>query len=442
MERRHFLTSSIGLSVAAATATPGWAKAKARRPNIVLLLCDDLGYGDLGANGAKLIRTPHLDALARSGVRFTNFFASANICSQSRAGLFTGRFAVRSGMANGVIQANDKTGLPPEEVTIAEMLKPDYATALIGKWHLGHVAPYWPPRVQGFDYFYGLPYSHNMVPLSLYSSGEGVDLITEDLDFHRLTAKFIDRGIQFIDDNRARPFFLTLALTAPHTPLDPNPDEHHHSPAGDYGDIVEEVDTGLGRVMAKLKALGLERDTLVLVTSDNGPWFEGSSGDSRDRKGGAGWDGGYRVPFIASQPGRIPAGQVSDALAMNIDFLPTLATWTGAALPDRELDGRDISRVITDRLPSPHDDLLLFDDTQVTGIRTKRWKLVKYSYYRGYKLDLGKYMISRQGALLFDLDQDPAELYSVASRHPEIFAALMKRMTDAQAKYDALAPKA
>ncbi len=413
-----------------------------RKSNIVLLLCDDLGYGDIGANGAELIRTPHIDALANDGVRFTNFFASANICSQSRAGLFTGRFAVRSGMANGVIQATDKIGLPLEEVTIAEMLKPEYATALIGKWHLGHVPPYWPPRVQGFDYFYGLPYSHNMVPLSLYSSGEGVDLITEDIDFHRLTAMFINRGLKFIEDNRQRPFFLTLAFTAPHAPLDPNPDEPHHSPAGDYGDVVEEVDTGVGRVMSKLKELDLERDTLVLLTSDNGPWFEGSSGPSRDRKGGAGWDGGYHVPFIASQPGRIPAGKVSDALGMNIDFLPTIANWTGTALPNRELDGRDLSRVITDGAPSPHDDLLLFDDTQVTGIRTKRWKLVKYSYYRNYKLDLGKYMISRQGALLFDIDQDPGELYSVASRHPDVFAALMKRMTEAQAKYDALALKA
>lgn len=413
-----------------------------RKPNIILILCDDLGYGDVAAYGASLLRTPHLDRLAAGGARFTNFFASANICSQSRAGLFTGRFAVRSGMANGVIQANDTTGLPLDEVTIAEMLKPDYCSALIGKWHLGHVAPHWPPRVQGFDYFYGLPYSHNMVPLSMYESGEGNALSKSEVDFHRLTAQFFDRGMRFIDDNRTRPFFLTLALTAPHTPLDPNPDEPRTSKAGDYGDVVEEIDTNVGRLMAHLRKLGLERDTLVMFTSDNGPWFEGSSGNARDRKGGAGWDGGYKVPFIASQPGRIPAGVVRDGLAMNIDLLPTIAAWTGAALPQRELDGLDIAGLMTDGTASPHKDLLLFNDKEITGIRTERWKLVKYSYYRGYKLDLGKYMISRQGALLFDMQQDPGELYSVASRHPDVFDALMKRMADAQARYDALAPKA
>jgi uncharacterized sulfatase len=441
MKRRKFLIDTAALSILA-VANPSLAVTPTRKPNIIIVLADDLGFGDLGVYGARLIRTPHLDALAKNGVRFTNFFASANICSQSRAGLFTGRFAIRSGMANGVIQASDTVGLPPEEVTIAEMLKPDYATALIGKWHLGHVPPFWPPRVQGFDYFYGLPYSHNMVPLSLYTSGEGADLITGEVDYHRLTAQFFQRGIAYVEQNRDRPFFLTLALTAPHAPLDPNPDTHQHqSHAGDYGDVVEEIDLGLGRLVAKLRSLGLDRDTLIMVTSDNGPWFEGSSGDARDRKGGAGWDGGYKVPLIVSQPGRIPADKVRDQLAMNIDFLPTLAAWTGTPLPSRELDGRDISNVITSGGPSPHDDLLLFDNKEISGIRSTRWKLVKHSYYRGYKLDLGKYMISRQGALLFDVEEDPGELYSVASRYPDIFGALMRRMTEAQAKYDALAPR-
>lgn len=440
MKRRDFLLGACVLTALAGADAVAAPKA-ARRPNIIIVLADDLGLGDLGSYGARLIRTPHLDALASGGARFTNFFASANICSQSRAGLFTGRFAIRSGMANGVIQASDTVGLPPDEITIAELLKPDYATALVGKWHLGHVAPYWPPRVQGFDYFYGLPYSHNMVPLSLYSSGEGVDLVTGEVDFHRLTAQFFQRGIDFIETNKDRSFFLTLALTAPHVPLDPNPDtDHHHSPAGDYGDVVEEIDSGVGDLIAKLRSLGIERDTLILVTSDNGPWFEGSSGDARDRKGGAGWDGGYKVPLIVYQPGRVPGGVVRDGLAMNIDFLPTLAAWTGAALPDRELDGRDISRVIVDGADSPHEELLLFNDTKITGIRAKRWKLVKDSYYRGLNIDLSKYMITRQGALLFDLEQDPGELYSVASRHPDVFRTMLARLDAAQARYTALAP--
>lgn len=443
MQRRQFVASAFAASSLAMLSGKGFGATKGRKPNVILILADDLGYGDLGSYGAKLIRTPHLDRLARRGTRFSNFFASANICSQSRAGLFTGRFAIRSGMANGVIQASDKTGLPPSEITIAEMLKPDYVTALIGKWHLGHVAPYWPPRVQGFDYFYGLPYSHNMEPLSLYTSGEGVDLITGEVDFQRLTAQFFQRGIEFIEHNASRPFFLTLALTAPHTPLDPNPDVvHHHgmSSAGDYGEVVEEIDSNMGLLQRKLQSLGLERDTLIIVTSDNGPWFEGSSGDARDRKGAAGWDGGYKVPFILSQPGRIPSGKVCDALSMNIDLMPFMANWTGMALPNVELDGRDITSTVISGAASPHEDLLLFNDREITGVRTARWKLVKYSYYRGYKLDMAKYMITRQGALLFDLHKDPGELYSVAAQHPEVFNNLMARMEQGQAYYDSVAP--
>lgn len=443
MRRRQFLAGACATSSLAFVSTDAIAARPRRKPNIVLILADDLGYGDLGSYGARLIRTPNLDRLANGGTRFTNFFASANICSQSRAGLFTGRFAVRSGMANGVIQANDKIGLPPSEITIAEMLKPDYATALIGKWHLGHVPPYWPPRVQGFDYFYGLPYSHNMEPLSLYTSGEGVDLITGEVDFQRLTAQFFQRGMEFIEQNASRPFFVTLALTAPHTPLDPNPDVHHvHGPsaAGDYGEVVEEIDTNMGLLQRKLKALGIERDTLIIVTSDNGPWFEGSSGDARDRKGAAGWDGGYKVPFILSQPGRVPAGKVRGSIAMNTDLMPFLSTWTGMALPSADLDGRDINKVVMEGALSPHNDLLLFNDREITGIRTQRWKLVKYSYYRGYKLDMAKYMITRQGALLFDLAQDPGELYSVASQHPEIFKNMMARLEQAQSYYNGVAP--
>ncbi len=421
--------------VRAALSAPfliGAAKPPRRPPSIIVVLADDLGYGDLGAYGARLIRTPNIDRLAKNGVRLTNFYASANVCTPSRAGLLTGRYPVRSGLAYKVVQATDTHGLPPETVTIAEMLKPAYATALIGKWHLGHVAPYWPPTNHGFDLFFGLPYSHNMKPLSLYSSGSGVELTQEDVDFAGLTERFFDRGLQFIEENAARPFFLFLALTAPHAPLDPHANHAGHSKAGDYGDVVEEVDANIGRMMARLRALGIEQDTIVIVTSDNGPWFEGSSGAVRDRKGAAGWDGGYRVPFIIHQPGRIPKGKTRDAIAMNIDLMPTIAAWTGAALPAVALDGKDISGVILKGDSSPHDALLLFDEDKVTGLRTQRWKLVKESYYKTYRLDMAWFQITRQGALLFDIEQDPGELYSVASRHPEVFEALMKRLEDAR----------
>lgn len=428
--RRDFVAMS-----AAAPVLLGAGKTAEKRPSVILILADDLGYGDIGAYGARLIKTPELDRLAKSGVRFTNFYASANVCTPSRAGLLTGRYPVRSGLAYKVVQASDTHGLPPETITIAEMLKPDYATALVGKWHLGHVEPYWPPMRHGFDLFFGLPYSHNMKPLSLYSSGPGVELTEEDVDFSALTARFFDRGIRFIEENAARPFFLMLALTAPHAPLDPHRDHAGHSKAGDYGDVVEEIDANVGRMMSTLRALGIERDTLVIVTSDNGPWFEGSSGPLRDRKGAAGWDGGYRVPLILSQPGRIPKGKSHDAIAMNIDLMPTIAAWTGAPLPSVTLDGRDISDVVLKGAPSPHDVLFLFDEDKVTGLRTQRWKLVKESYYKTYKLDMAWFQITRQGALLFDLDQDPGELYSVASRHPEVFDALMTRLEQARTEH-------
>lgn len=422
--------------IGAALSAPillGAARAPQRPPSIIIILADDLGYGDLGAYGARLIKTPEIDTLARRGVRLTNFYASANVCTPSRAGLLTGRYPVRSGITYKVVQATDTHGLPPETVTIAEMLKPTHATALVGKWHLGHVAPFWPPTNHGFDLFFGLPYSHNMKPLSLYSSGDGVELTVEDVDFAALTARFFDRGIEFIEENAARPFFLMLALTAPHAPLDPHADHAGRSKAGDYGDVVEEVDANIGRMMDRLRALGLDRDTLVIVTSDNGPWFEGSSGPARDRKGAAGWDGGYRVPLILHQPGRIPKGKVRDAISMNFDLMPTIAAWTGATLPAVELDGKDISDVILNGAPSPHEALLLFDEDKVTGLRTQRWKLVKESYYKTYKLDMAWFQITRHGALLFDLDQDPGELYSVASRHPEVFEALIKRLEEAKA---------
>ena len=396
------------------------------------MLADDLGYGDLGIQGSNLIATPNLDRLARQGVRMTDFYASANICTPSRAGLQTGRYPIRTGLAYEVIRASDTNGLPLSEVTIAEALKPDYATALVGKWHLGHVAPFWPPTQHGYDLFFGLPYSHDMKPLSLYSAGPGVELTQEDVDFPRLTQRFFDRGLQFIEDNRARPFFLTLALTAPHLALFPHPDHAGHSRAAAYGDVVEEIDSQVGRLTARLKALGIDRDTIVIVTSDNGPWMEGSSGPLRDRKGGAGWDGGYRVPFIAWGPGRLPAGKVSREIAMNIDLLPTILGMAGKALPRAEIDGRDLSDVLTRGVKSPHDELILFNNEKVMAIRTDRWKFVASSYYRSIVLPLA----AIRGEGLFDVRADPAEAYNLASLHPEVMKDMQARLNRAKATFE------
>ncbi|WP_310538517.1 sulfatase [Phenylobacterium sp.] len=402
-----------------------------RQPNFIVILADDLGYGDLGCDGGTIIRTPHLDQMAAEGVRFTDFYASANVCTPSRAGLLTGRYAIRSGLAHEVIQPADTTGLPLSEITIATALGDAYATALIGKWHLGHVAPHWPPTVHGFDRFYGLPYSHDMKPLALYA-GEGatVEVIEPKPDFAKLTQTFFEQTIAFAEENRDRPFFALVTLTAPHIPLKPNPDDLTGSPGGAYGEVVEEIDLNVGRLLARLKELGLDEDTLVIFTSDNGPWFEGSSGPFRDRKGGSAWDGGFRVPFIARQPGTLPAGVVTDALSSNLDILPTLLAMAGIASPaDRELDGADLSAVMTQGAASPNGQIVLFDNTHVAAVRTARWKYVVRSYYRTHDVPLDRY------PLLFDMGSDPGETYSVASLHPKALADMTARVEAARAKY-------
>lgn len=438
LHRRRLLRSGASFAALLAAAPSALAKAPTRKPNIIVILADDLGYGDIGAFGAKMIRTPNLDRMAKEGALLTTFYASANICTPSRAGLLTGRYPIRTGLAYQVIQPNDTNGLPPSEITIAEALKPDYATALIGKWHLGHVAPFWPPTVQGFDVFFGLPYSHDMKPLALYTAEPGVELTKEDVDFKQLTARFFERGLRFVDDNKDKPFFLVLALTAPHEPENPHPDHAGKSKAAAYGDVVEEVDENVGKLNARLKALGLEKDTLVIVTSDNGPWFQGSAGGFRDRKGGAGWEGGYRVPFIARQPGVIPAGLRSDALAMNIDLMPTIMAWTGKPLPATEIDGKDLSGVLKKRgTASPHDELILFDNERVAAVRTKDWKLVVRTYYRTYDLPLDKYGYAH----LVDVKADPDESYNVAALHPDVMKDMTARVARARAKFEPLGVK-
>jgi arylsulfatase A len=436
MNRRHFLSSTVALAALAACASPPITGASTRKPNIVLILADDLGYGDLGVFGNGMIRTPNIDRMAAEGARLTTFYASANVCTPSRAGLLTGRYPIRTGLARDVIRQTDTHGLPLAEITIAEALKPDYATALVGKWHLGHVAPFWPPTQQGFDLFSGLPYSHDMAPLAYYSAtAPGVELQTEDMAMDRLTEKFFQRGLQFIDANKDRPFFLLLTLTAPHVPLDPHPDHAGRSPAAEYGDVVEEIDANMGRLFDKLKALGLDDDTLVILTSDNGPWWEGSAGPLRDRKGGSGWEGGYRVPFIARHPGRIPAGLVSDAIAMNIDLLPTLAAWTGAGPVAAQLDGKDITPLLTARnAPSPHDELVLFINEDVAAVRTQRWKYVVRSHYRTFLADLDG-ANRTDWAVLVDIANDPAESYDVSSLHPDVLADMRVRVERARSTF-------
>ena len=405
-----------------------------RQPNVIIILADDLGFGDIGCNGGAHIRTPNLDRMALEGVRFTDFYASANVCTPSRAGLLTGRYAIRSGLAHEVIQPSDTTGLPPGEITIAQALQPDYATALIGKWHLGHVAPHWPPTRFGFDRFFGLRYSHDMRPLALYKGeGDAVVELEGRPDLSKLTQHFFEKTEAFVESHRDQPFFVMLALTAPHIPLRPNPDDLTGSRAGDYGEVIEEVDNCVGRLLARLKALDLDDNTLVVFTSDNGPWFEGSSGPFRDRKGGSAWDGGFRVPCIARMPGCFPAGEVASGLASNLDLLPTILGLASLPLPDVELDGLDLSDMWATDGGAGHEEILLFNNNHVAGIRTARWKLVARSYYRTFDAPLDGL------PLMFDMQADPGETYSVARNHPDVLADMRFRLDRARARFEPMA---
>jgi arylsulfatase A len=433
MQRRDLLKSAAALATATALNDRAAARTGERRLNIIVILCDDLGYGDIEPFGGTLIKTPNINRLAAEGTALADYYAPANLCTPSRAGLLTGRYPVRTGLGYEVIMQQDTRGLPLSEVTIANALKPDYATALFGKWHLGHVAPYWPPTKHGFDAFFGIPYSHDMKPLALYESRAGSeDVKSFPVDYPQLQQQFYAHAERFIEENQARPFFVELALSAPHLPEYPHPPFAGTTPAGAYGDVVAEIDSIVGRLLAKLKALNLDRDTLVIFTSDNGPWFEGSSGGLRDRKGGTGYDGGYRVPFIAWQPGVIPAGKRVSSMVSGVDLLPTFCAMTGRPSPQGVvLDGRDVTAILRGGAPSPHDEIVLFDNEDVVGIRTQRWKYVASAYYRGLRLPFALL----GDVELYDLQNDPAESYSVAATYPDVARDMHDRFLKAQAEF-------
>lgn len=406
------------------------ASAQDRPPNVVIIFADDLGYGDVGVNGARLIKTPNLDRMAAEGVNLTAFYSSANVCTPSRGGLLTGRYPVRLGIASDVARPTNDIAMPPGEITIAEALKErGYATACIGKWHLGHQPEHW-PTTQGFDYFYGLPYSNDMTPLALYRMSEAIE---GPVDQRTLTERYTEEAVRFMEEHRDRPFFVYLPHTMPHVPLFVSERFAGRSEAGLYGDVIETIDWSVGEVLGALKRLGLDGRTLVIFTSDNGPWWEGGAGPYRDRKGSS-WEGGMRVPCIARFPGVIPAGTTSNAISMNIDLFPTIAALTGAKLPDdRPIDGKNILDVLKGAAESPHEYLLLYEATQIAAVRTQRWKLVVQSWYRGINAQIGRREYHYYPGLLFDLEKDPGELYSFTREYPEIAVQLRQIHDEAAA---------
>jgi len=392
--------------------------APPRTPNIILILCDDLGYGDLGCYGSK-IRTPNLDRLAAEGVRFTNFCSADPVCSPSRAALLTGRYPTRVGVPR-VLFPQDQDGLNLDEVTLANVLKNrGYRTMCIGKWHLGRPDRYLPTS-RGFDEYFGIPYSNDMNPrVLMHNTG----VIEEPATLETLTQRYTAQATRFIKGAQGSPFFLYMPHTFPHIPLAASPKFRGKSPLGLYGDVVEEVDWSVGEVAGAVRQSGLENDTLILFSSDNGPWYLGSPGKLRGRKDTT-YEGGIREPFLARWPGRIPAGHTCDALASMMDIFPTAAHLCGAVLPPKPLDGIDIWPLLSGGKQSiERPPLLYFANWDLQCARWMNWKLhiARHNtapYTPSPPGGRHSYLLPRPE--LYNLADDPDESYDVAPEHPEV----------------------
>jgi arylsulfatase A len=423
------------------------APADSRPPNIIVVVADDMGWGDVGAYGHPTIRTPHLDRIAAEGQRWTTFYSGAPYCTPSRAGLLTGRLPVRSGMASEtrtVLFADSVGGLPPSEVTIPELLQTrGYATAMMGKWHLGHRPEYQPER-HGFDLYFGIPFSNDMeaVPgspptriekpkseyfdIPVYSGGQVVERPAQQAT---LTRRYIEKSVEFIKANRERPFFLYLAHHMPHVPLFAHDEFVGHSARGPYGDVIEEIDAGVGRLREVLAELGLEGRTLIVFTSDNGPWLAqkdlaGSSGPFRDGKGTT-FEGAVRVPALFLWPGTVKPGVVLE-MGSFFDLLPTFAALAGAGLPrDRVLDGGDLTPVLRGTGPSPRKTYFYYRGALLQSVRSGPFKAHFFTRLEGHDQAPQKV----DPPWLYNLDHDPSEQFDVARAHPEVVAEL-RRMAE------------
>lgn len=425
--------------------------AAARQPNIVLILADDLGYGDLSCYGHPKFKTPRIDQMAAEGAKLTQFNTPAPFCAPTRASLMTGRYPFRCGLSQNPAPdggpAADALALPKTEITLAQVLKAaGYATGMVGKWHLGHKAGVLPTD-RGFDEYYGIPYSNDMRPVQVL---EGTQVAEYPVVQATLTTRYAKRAVDFITRNAKQPFFLYFAEAMPHKPLAASEKNYKKSGAGLYGDALLDLDDSVGAVLDALKQNGLDENTLVLFTSDNGATFGGSTGGLRGMKG-ATYEGGYRVPMIARWPGKIPAGHVSNELAVTMDLFATVLAATGVKMPDdRVLDGRNILPLFTSDTKSPHEFLFEQQNTKLASVRDARWKLhvlkpggglagldkpgqvyidprgpdgvtilapyeqAKVTEHPGLKTG-----DAAQPMQLFDLKNDPAEQHDIAAQHPD-----------------------
>jgi arylsulfatase len=427
-----------------------------RSPNIILIFMDDMGYGDLSCNGALDIHTPNLDKLASEGIRFTNFLSAQAVCSASRASLMTGCYANRVGIS-GALFPGANVGLAKEEMTIADLLKQkNYATGIFGKWHLGDARQFLPFN-QGFDEYLGLPYSNDMwpvgydglpvkkgtnkaqhPPLPLIRNDRPIDTIRTLEDQATLTGRLADAAIQFIRKNKNKPFFAYIPNPMPHVPINASPAFRGKSKQGLYGDVIQEVDYNVGKIMQTLKEEGLDKNTLIIFTSDNGPWLNfgnhaGSAGGFREGKGTS-FEGGQRVPCIMRWKGVLPAGIVSNQLASTIDILPTISALTKAPLPEKKIDGVDLSPILKgDPTASPRKTFLYYyRRNALEAVRLDNWKLVFQHPSRSYEVASPGFngfpgptpenvMVYKA---LYDLRRDPGEEYDVKGYYPEVVAQL------------------
>jgi arylsulfatase A-like enzyme len=423
-----------------------------RPPNIVLIFADDLGYADIAPFGAKNIKTPHLDRLTREGRRFTSFYVAQPVCSASRAALLTGCYPNRIGI-QGALGPNAKVGLHKDEMTLAELVKQKrYATAIFGKWHLGHHPPFLPIH-HGFDEFLGLPYSNDMWPYhpeARPGTYPELPLIGGELtlelnpDQTQLTKKYTEHATDFIKNNKDKPFFLYLAHSMPHVPLFASEDFRGKSAAGLYGDVIEEIDWSVGEVLKTLEDNDLASNTLVIFTSDNGPWLSygdhsGSAGQLREGKGTV-WEGGVRVPCIMRWPGKIPANSVCDEPAMTIDILPSVAHLIDAPLPPNRIDGRNIWPLISGAASKSPQEAYFFyyNENDLLALRSGPWKMYVPHQYRTLDGKPGgtngipaKYVNHKTDLALYNLENDLSETKNVAAQNPDVVQrlnALLERM--------------
>ena len=414
-----------------------------RKPNFIIFLTDDQGYNDVGCFGSPDIRTPHFDRLASEGIRLASHYVGSPVCGPSRAALMTGCYPLR--IAEPKNRKNLHTEVHNKEIMIPELLKQQgYATALIGKWHIGGN-----PNRQGFDYFFGTPKFNGYTKLisdskfrtPIKRNNETVIKRVEQAEMDQLTTLYTEEAIQFLEANQDRPFFLYLSHNMPHVPLGVSDKFRGKSKGGLYGDVVEELDWSLGQVMAKLKALGLDENTLVVFFSDNGPWIEEGIDDHAghaDPLRGAkmqSWEGGPRVPCIMRWPGKIPAGTSSDAITTAMDLFPTFAALPGAELPDdRIIDGKNIMPLLTGATEkSPHEAYFYYTYTHLHAVRSGQWKLVLPRPATPSWMSWWARMIDEVPTVqLFDLKKDVGETTNLASAHPEIVTRLMDLIDEAR----------